>query len=273
MKILFVALLVLLSFSNSFSQANLIEKEQEIKLDFDRLIQADTDSLKLSICNTIQKVFQEILIKEQSFNYPFAQLTKMGKLSSSDQVFRIYNWNCVLSDGSYRYYGLIQHKQKKSIFVEVLEDSGVAPDMMKQYTVADWTGALYYQIVPFKMKGKSNYLLLGWDGNNFNTNKKIIEVLCFSKDGKAKFGMPVILWKGKTLNRVVFEYAKQAGMSIQYNEKRKQIVFDHLAPSLPIYQNQFEYYGPDFSYDALEYREGKWELVENIDVRNRRENK
>ena len=58
-------------------------------------------------------------------------------------------------------------------------------------------------------------------------------------------------------------------MTIQYEEKAKRFVFDHLAPSKPIYQNQFEYYGPDFSYDALEYRKGKWVLVENVDVRNK----
>ena len=33
-------------------------------------------------------------------------------------------------------------------------------------------------------------------------------------------------------------------------------------------RNQFEYYGPDFSYDALELKKGLWNLVEEFDVKN-----
>lgn len=267
-KLLFVFLALLCS-TSLFSQINLVEKEQQIKSEFDSLVLADTDSLKLSICNKIQKLFAGILIENRSFDYPFTELSKMGKLISPDQKFRVFNWNCVLDDGTYRYFALLQIKQIKSIQVIVLQDSKFVADMFHQYTSANWPGALYYQIIPFKTKSGNSYLLLGWDGNDFRTNKKIVEVLNFDEKGQVTFGMPVIFWKGKLLNRIVFEYAKQAGMTIQYNEKEKQIVFDHLAPSSPIYQNQFEYYGPDFSYDALEYQKGKWVLVENVDVRNK----
>ena len=269
MRRLLVVFIILLSPQFLYAQVNLNEKEKAIKIDFENLMNADSDSLKLSLCNKIQQTFQKILHEEESFAYPFAQLDKMGKLFSPDRTFRIYNWNCVLADGTYKYFGLIQRKQKEKINVEILEDNELKTEMESIHKSEDWIGALYYQIIPFKSKGQLAYLLLGWDGNNFITNKKIIEILSFTKDGKAQFGMPIISWRGKVLSRVVFEYAKQARMSLQYHEKEKRIVFDHLAPSSPRYQNQFEYYGPDFSYDALQYRKGKWELVENIDVRNR----
>jgi hypothetical protein len=269
MRKLLLVFFVLLGSSSLFSQMNIVEKEQQIKSKFDTLVLAGTDSLKLSTCNDIENLFTDLLNEEQSFDYPFSELSKMGKLTSPDQKFRIFNWNCVLSDGTYRYFGLLQIKLKKSIQVEVLQDSKLAADMFHQYSTANWPGALYYQIIPFKKKSSNSYFLLGWDGNDFQTNKKIIEVLNFDEKGQVAFGQPFILWKGKMLSRLVFEYAKQARMTIQYNEKEKQIVFDHLAPSSPIYQNQFEYYGPDFSYDALEYQKGKWVLVENVDVRNK----
>ncbi|BAX78772.1 hypothetical protein [Labilibaculum antarcticum] len=269
MRKLLLVFVVLLGSSSLFSQINLVEKEQQIKSEFDSLVLADSDSLRLSICNEIEKLFGDLLSEEQSFDYPFSELSKMGKLISPDQQFRIFNWNCVLGDGTYRYFGLLQIKLKKSIRVEVLQDSKLATDMFHQYSAGNWPGALYYQIIPFKKKSGYSYFLLGWDGNDFRTNKKIIEVLNFDEKGQVTFGLPVILWKGKKLSRIVFEYAKQAGMTIQYNEKEERIVFDHLAPSLPVYQNQFEYYGPDFSYDALEYQKGKWVLVENVDVRNK----
>lgn len=268
MKKLFLFTCLVLGFFSAFSQVDCVEKEQEIQNYFDALVKADDDSLKLVYCEQIQNSFQTLLQEEESFSYPFAKLNKMGKITSPDAAFRIYNWNCVLSDGSYRYFGLIQYPTKQGIQVEVLHDSAQNANMMRSNSAADWPGALYYQIVPFKRKKESAYLLLAWDGNNMSTTKKMIEVLSFSQSGLARFGLPVIVWKGKLLHRVVFEYAKQARMSLQYKEKEKQIVFDHLAPSKPNYQNQFEYYGPDFSYDALQYRKGKWELIENIDVRN-----
>ena len=271
MRKLLLVFFVLLGSSSLFSQINLLEKEQQIKSEFDCLVLADTDSLKLSICNEIENIFSDLLVEEQSFDYPFSELSKMGKLISPDQKFRIFNWNCVLDDGTYRYFGLLQIKLKKSTRVEVLHDANLVADMFHQYPAVNWPGALYYQIIPFKAKSGNSYFLLGWDGNDFRTNKKLVEVLSFDEKGQVTFGMPVIIWKGKILDRIVFEYAKQARMTIQYNEKDKRIVFDHLAPSLPVYQNQFEYYGPDFSYDALEYQKGKWVLVENIDVRNKKE--
>ncbi len=267
-KLLLIVFAMFLA-SNVFAQIDLGGKEKELARNFESLLKADTDSLKLTICNKIEDGFLEILTNEESFVYPFTELANMGKLTSPDDLLRVYNWNCVLSDGTYRYFGILQIKEKKSIRVEKLLDSTSDMDMMKQYSITDWGGALYYQIIPIKQKGSRSYFLLGWDGNNYQTSKKLIEILNIDNKGKLSFGSPLIFWRGKVLNRVVFEYAKQARMTIQYEEKAKRFVFDHLAPSKPIYQNQFEYYGPDFSYDAIEYRKGKWVLVENVDVRNK----
>jgi hypothetical protein len=46
------------------------------------------------------------------------------------------------------------------------------------------------------------------------------------------------------------------------------IIFDHLSPSKPSYAGNYQYYGPDFSYDGLKFEQGIWELVENVDIRN-----
>lgn len=265
-------LLFVLFVNAGYSQINLHDDEKIIKADFEKLVLAENDSVKITLCNSIEDKLTNILKNEESFEYSFVALNKLGKLTSPDNAFRIYNWNCVLNDGSYRYFGLIQHVFDKKLQVDVLNDSNIASNMMNQYGKSNWPGALYYKIIPFKQKGKKAYFLLAWDGNNVQTSKKVIEVLSIDKQGELKFGSPVINWKGKMLNRVVFEYAKQARMTIQYLEKEKRLVFDHLAPSSPMYSNQFEYYGPDFSYDALEYQKGKWVLVENVEVRNKKKN-
>lgn len=266
------SILLILLLSVSFfgtAQSDLVNFETETKQLFEQLQLAQSDSIKLKICDQIEDGFEQILNQKESFDYPFSKLDKMGKLTSPDNLFRIYNWNCVLSNGSYRYYGLLQLVKKGKSEVILLKDNRVDASMFTNQTEENWSGALYYKIIPFKSKGANTYLLLGWDGNNYSTNKKLIEVLSIDKKNNIQFGKALISWRGKMLNRVVFEYAQQASMTIQYIEKEKKLVFDHLAPSLPVYENQFEYYGPDFSYDALVLKKGIWELKENIDIRNK----
>jgi len=269
MRYWIIIILLVWNFAPVSAQVNLSEAEEEISHNFDQLLKANSDSVSLTICNRIQENFKHILLDPESFDYPFQRLKRMGILLSPDHAFRIFNWNCVFTDGTYRYFGCIQQKRKGKIQLEVWMDSGKDSGMESVQPASDWMGALYYKIIPFREKDGIAYILLGWDGNNYSTNKKLIEILSFDRNGKCRFGKSFILWRGKRLNRVIFEYAKQASMSIQYQEKEKRIVFDHLAPSSLNYQNQFEYYGPDLSYDALEYKKGVWKLVENIDVRNK----
>lgn len=269
MRFSFVLILVVFSCFNLAAQSVLADFELKTNKKFEQLQLANSDSLKLDICKNLEDSFFDILTSKESFLYPFSKLNKMGKLTSPDNLFRIYNWNCVLSDGTYRYFGLIQFADKFKCKLVKLYDNRSNADMFVNYNANNWPGALYYKIIPFKSEKASAYLLLGWDGNNISSNKKLIEVLSIKKNKEVQFGKPVISWRGKMLNRVVFEYAKQAQMTIQYQKKKKRLVFDHLAPSLPNYQNQFEYYGPDFSYDALILKKGIWKLNENIDPVNK----
>jgi hypothetical protein len=56
---------------------------------------------------------------------------------------------------------------------------------------------------------------------------------------------------------------------LRYDKKEKMITMDHLAPMEPVFEGDRSYYGPDFSYDALDYQEGKWMLIEDVELRNR----
>ena len=58
-------------------------------------------------------------------------------------------------------------------------------------------------------------------------------------------------------------------MSLRYNEKENRIVYSHLASNREgdLLEGQFQYYGPDGSFDALERRKDKWVTVEDVDAR------
>jgi hypothetical protein len=67
----------------------------------------------------------------------------------------------------------------------------------------------------------------------------------------------------------MFEYASEVSMSLKYNASRKQIIFSHLAPNTPdqMMEGQFQYYGPDGSFDALSMKKGNWVYDPAIDIR------
>lgn len=92
----------------------------------------------------------------------------------------------------------------------------------------------------------------------------------FPHGSSPKFGTPIFNIGKKVKKRVIFEYNSQAIMSLRYDEDKKLIIFDHLSPPDPSLEGQYQYYGPDGSYDALKFKKGKWILLEDLDARNKR---
>ena len=264
-------LIVLLFFCSShglIAQSKFADSEQLLNAHFEDLKNASNDSLKSSISQSIMRDLRKSLEKKGSFTYSYNEIVNLGKVTSSDEQLRIFSWNYTLENGAYRYFALLQKRDGRKIaLIELHQNLKVEESMVTKLSANKWLGALYYQIVPFKHNKRSLYLLLGWDGNKGRTNKKVIETIGFSKTGEPELGLPVIDWRGKRLSRVVFEYSNQVQMKLRYHERENCVVFDHLSPSEPRYINQFEYYGPDFSYDALEFKNGIWNLVEEFDVK------
>ena len=90
-------------------------------------------------------------------------------------------------------------------------------------------------------------------------------MLYFTDKGFPKFGDAIFVSEnGKIKRRLIFEYKAGVVMSLKYEEDREAIVFDHLSPSEPQLEGLYSYYGPDFTYDMLEFKEGKWQYVKNV---------
>ena len=70
------------------------------------------------------------------------------------------------------------------------------------------------------------------------------------------------------VDRLVLEYSKEVAISVRYDPGTGMITFDHLVPFHPIYEKNFEFYGPDGSIDGLEFSEGIWNYRDDIDARN-----
>jgi hypothetical protein len=227
-------------------------------------------------------IWNEVLKDGKSMQYPFDSLKKdVSVLMAPDKKFRIITWNIIKEDQTHAFFGFIQVNNsktvKKGIFKkETTSQYEVFPLVDKSSTVktpenyicdpSKWFGMLYVDCIK---SDEEFYTLIAWDGNDKLTQRKFIDVLSFKPDGTPVFGKDVFKFPGKFAKRIMFEYASEVAMSLKYNDNRKQIIFSHLAPNGldPTLEGQFQYYGPDGSFDALEMKKGKWVYEPAIDIR------
>lgn len=227
------------------------------------------------------KEFEELLRKalayDGAFIYPFNDLAKMmGTIKSPDETFRLFNWNLEYGEHEeQKYHCLIMKKDPKRdqfVIIELFDKSENASYQVEYEakTEKTWYGALYYKIIPVQRMGGTVYTLLGWDGNNMMSNKKIIETMQFNRTDKVKFGQAIFRAEDdKNKRRVIFQYNKQSVMSLKYQKTKKleMIIFDHLSPTSPNLEGMKDWYVPDLSFDAYVLQNGKWQYVPDVDAR------
>jgi hypothetical protein len=90
----------------------------------------------------------------------------------------------------------------------------------------------------------------------------------FKKNGDTVFGKELFKFPRKYPRRIVFQYSSEVVMSLKYYDDKQMIVFDHLSPKDAFMEGQYQYYGPDFSYDGFTYHKDKWKYIEDIDIKN-----
>lgn len=246
--------------------------EDSIQENFTGLADAMTDDVKMAYAERMNTFFEQALRMPEAFDYPFSKL-RMMKGTSSDAHVRILNWNLPYNDGTYRYFGFVMIRDPKTAEVSVIKLEDQEREIEKvesKFLNADkWFGALYFEIIPVKKKKKEiadTYVLLGWDGKDNMTTRKVIDVLSITGNGKIRFGAPIFETPKGTLKRFVMEYSNEVSASVKYYPKKKCIVMDHVSPKAPQLQGIFAEYGPDGTYDLFELEKGKWILKENIEV-------
>ena len=272
--ILFVNSWPLIINSNVYSQsAELIfiqQKEIELQKLFDSLSITKIDSIKLNINETIKENLSDIFRNQESYEYPFSKIKYLGKTLSDDGFLRVYNWNIPMSDFTNKCFGFVQFKDKKLFRTEFLDDKFTEIENPERANLSpeNWYGALYYQAIASDYKRTRYYVLLGWRGKNEFISQKVVDALEIDKNGEMKFNSPVFRAGNDKKKRLIFEFSSRVSMSLRYDEIYKMIVYDHLSPAKPMYTGQKQYYGPDFSYDGLEYEKGKWTELIDIDIKS-----
>jgi hypothetical protein len=271
-KLIFYIIILVVSVTTVKAQLRTNETTVTLEALYGRLMTIYTDDDRVRINDSIKTIIDSYVTSDSVFNHRFRTLRYLGQITSPDSSLKIVTWNLVLGSGNSRYYSYFIKKQEagKPNLIRKLtstyREAPVKTDTL--YTEFNWYGALYYDVRPFSVRGKQNYVLLGIDYGNPYISRKLIDVISFSKGDSIIFGKR---WFSNGITRKyrdVQEYASNGMMSMRFTSDTS-IVFDHLVPFSPSQKDDRQYYGPDYSYDAWYFDKDKWYLVINVDARNK----
>ena len=229
--------------------------------------------------------WDRIVNDKRLLSYDF-RLKDISIIRPPDNSFLLITWNIPKDDGSHTFFGYLLSSRaitrKKSLFrkettlefssYKLLDRSPTIRSPENHVGGPDkWFGMLYTAVIPCD----GYFTLIGWDGNTRLTTRKFVDVLSFRTNGDPVFGKDVFRIPRKNPRRYMFEYSSDVTMSVRYDERSNRIIYSHLASHRddPLLEGQYQFYGPDGSYDALVMRKDKWEIEEDIDARNDRSKK
>lgn len=236
-----------------------------------KMIQSRGLEIVFSLSDSLKTRIELLIQNPSTFDNDFADYQGLSTLISSDDKLKIVTWNVEDISGDHYLYGVVGVKNENIVRAFSLEDkSGEIPT--PEYAVLKpekWFGAVYYEIITEKLQGDVYYTLLGYNGNDAFSRIRVVDVVTLSNSGRPRFGALIFDDHGRTKRRLIYEYSNKANMMLRYEERGDRIVMDHLAPLEPMYEGDRSYYGPDFSYDVLELKKGRWVLEKNVELRNR----
>jgi hypothetical protein len=240
------------------------KKEDSLKNFAAQILQGRNPEDRFTADSQFTKTFVRALQIKNSFYYPFDSLVTIAKVTPVDSTFKIFTWQLAISPDVIRQHGAIQMKTVDGSLklFPLLDKSDVINNLDDTITSnIAWIGALYYKIIEEKSFGKNVYTLLGFDDNNINSDRKIIEVLTF-ENGKPVFGGPFFSFpdnslQKKSISRYVMEYKKNAGPRLTFDNEMNMIVYEHLISETGEIQKKYTYI-PDGDYEGLKWKDGKW---------------
>jgi len=252
---------------HAFGQFNSSERVSHLSELLDTLRAAKTEEAKLKANEAFDKLMDFTLGEPSIFDIDFSQLKSVGVVDSPDNLVRIITWNVEYADDQQQYNGYIVSREAIGKEAKVTKLNYVRdvynPKPTEVVTQDQWYGALYYQIIPYNKGSKDSYILLGWNGGGLNSNIKLIDVLSFTSSG-VKFGQAIFKTKEQTYKRFFLEHSAKSVVSLRYEPQYERIIFDHLSPENPSMVGFYDYYVPDFSYDAFTFEKAKLTFVEDV---------
>ena len=227
--LLFISALVLL-ISSALAQDRELMSDYQSQLQsiFEEVYNAPTDNQRYHANEAAVQLFAEALAEENSIRWQWDFGTKVSVLTSSDKKFRIITWPVVNDGGDYECFGFVQALNEKTDKYDVYILNDKSEDIVNRQEAVlapdNWLGAVYQELITTTFEGKTYYTLLGWNGVDNLTQRKIIEPVCFkSGNSMPQFGQNIFR-KERNLRRVVLEYTNTAMVNLRYEEQTVRTV-------------------------------------------------
>ena len=248
----------------------LLKKEDSLKTVGLKIVQGRDAADRFLADSAFTRIFVRALRTKNSFTHPFDSIINISKLYAPDSSFKIFTWQLMINENTIRQHGAIQMRTADgSLKVFPLIDKS---DMITNQTdsISDnnaWMGAVYYKIIQKEYKGETFYTLLGFDENNINSDKKIMDVLQFV-NGKPVFGSQLFVMENgnqyqKQMARYILEYKKEAAAKLTFDEDLGAVVFDELTSESNTPNKKWTLI-PDGEYNGFVWKDGKWVLTTNL---------
>lgn len=278
--------------------------ESEMATLQDSMFSAISDNERFNANEKFIERLENCLEMQNSFQYDFNLLNRISILTSKDKRFKIFTWAILSSEGEFFNYGFVQAENEASGEYEVYRlmarnDEIFSPEEQKLSDTC-WFGAVYYELITSKYENITYYTLLGWDGKDIYSRRKVIEPVTFKHNsGRPSFGAPVF-YKQKGVRRMIFEYAPEANFNLIYDnqffeiggikkakkrpggknkafeveekkiERTWVILYDELESKSEGVSGFSQLNVPSGKVEGLRFDRGKWRKIENLVPRNKK---
>ena len=273
MKNLLVFILIACSF---FMEAQEIRPPQSVVKQLQktgRMILEHPEYRKRDSANRhFTSLLKDYISTEKGYEDPLKEVNNMLRLREEDGEFNIYTWQMPDSTFTYRQFGLVAANTRRGIEVTELTDEKESiqePDF-RVLKADDWYGAIYYEMIPVKKGRTTLYTLLGYVPGE-KLNRKVVDVISVDRRGRPKFGARIFRIEQfmdqtfrKAPMRLILSYSGDYSASVRWNPKEEMVIMDHLVPPDPKLKGVYQMYGPDMSYDGLEWDDDWWHLKQEV---------
>lgn len=255
--------------NNTPDRAALQNREDSLKSWAFAIVNGVDASERFQADSVFTKMLVRALVQPWSFQFPFDSLQTISRLYAPDSSFRIFSWQVVMDETTFRRKGAIQMKTPDGTLklFPLIDKTHMMEDINGGvFDNENWVGAIYYKIIEKSYRGKNYYTLLGYDEHSFRSTKKRVEVLTFD-NGRPVFGGRYFVFDKyparNSHTRFDIEYKKYANGSIKFDEELDMIIFDHLISENNQPDKKFTYI-PDGDYEGFKWKNGRWVHIDKV---------
>lgn len=290
-------LLLFCSISTAQNRQQMQAAQANLAALLQKVANSPTDNERYLASEEAVDVLAKALQIQESNKWKWDLPTVASVLTSPDGQFRIFSWAVVRDNGEFECFGAVQfyNDREEEFQYQILHDK--SEEIMNReesvLTSDDWFGAVYQELIQTTADGRTYYTLLGWNGVDNLTDRRVIEPVLI-RSGVPQFGAPVFR-RQRNQRRIVLEYRGDAAVGMTYDvqtvkiverervkskksnryqtiektreHKQRMIIFDEVEPQIEGMEGLYQYYVPSGVELAYVWSDGKWELQQGAQGR------